>query len=384
LLERVPIVVSALVAAAGLAVGIPVVAAAANAATTAAAAGTTVFVAPAAKGGSDVHTGLSSSSPVLTLARVGKVLEAARPAGDVTVSIQPGSYTVGQTDWTFYVPGHTISFLPAGFVPGHGRPASVPVFTDTMSGSTHAAAWWFHALEPRAGTAPLHNGGTAGLRFYYLRVQDYTGGISFDGQTGHASRDHQNPPMYVKPSAGVNGNTVFGMTFANIGDRYAGGTGFGAILFTDSSANLIQNNTFDHVENVGSTTGLIHGLYITHFSASNRVLANRFTTISSDAVKVRDRSNVNDVEHNTFNATGGTSAYRDEFCDLACVQAHPGTPRQCASYDNRFFNNTVGAVYGGTRKLPAWSLNPPGLTNAGGAGCSIPSGKQRLRTGGNT
>jgi Right handed beta helix region len=344
----------------------------------------TVYLAPSSKGGSDQHTGLSPSSPVLTLARAQQVLQQRNPTGNVEVRIEQGTYVAGQTRWTFYVPGHTISFLPVNYVVGKGRPpGGDPVFTDTTLGRAHTAGWWLQAQEPASG--PLHDGGTTGLRFYYLRVQDYTNGISFDGQAGHASKDHQNPPMYIKPSAGVNGNTVFGMTFADLGDLFAPGqTGFGAILLTDSSGNRITNNTFDHIENAAATAGKIHGIYVTHFSSSNSITANKFTTISSYAVKVRDRSNFNDVEHNRFDATGGSSAYRDEFCDLACARANPGTPRQCASYGNRFFYNTIGTVFGGTARQNAWSLSPPGLIYAGGSGCSIPSGQQRLRTGGNT
>lgn len=355
-------------------------------ATSAAAATTTVYLAPAAKGGADQHTGLSASSPILTLARAQQVLAQRKPAGDVYVRIEQGTYVTGQTKWTFYVPGHTISFLPVNYTIGHGRPANGdPVFRDSGSGSKHTAGWWFQAQEPTAASAPLHDGGPSGLRFYYLAVQDYTNGISFDGQTGHTDHNSQNPPLYVKPSAGLNGNTVFGMTMSDIGDKFASGqTGYGAILFTDSSGNRIANNTFSVVENAGATTGLIHGLYVTHFSSSNTITGNSFATISSYAIKVRDRSNLNDVEHNRFNATGGVSAYRDEFCDTACATANPGTPRQCASYDNRFFDNTIGTVFGGSAKLATWSMDPSGLTTAGGSPCTIPGGQQRLRTGGNT
>lgn len=343
-----------------------------------------VYLAPAGSGGSDANSGLSQSSPILTLNRAQAVLQQASPTTDVTVDILQGSYTEGETDWSFYVPGHTISFMADGYVLGGGRPAAGdPVFTNTTSGGLHPGAWWFKALLP-GSSDPFHDGGTTGLRFYYLRVRDYTGGISFDGQTGHTYLDSESPPMYIKPSAGVNGNTVFGMSFEQIGNKFTNATwGYGAILFTDSSGNNIENNTFDQVENT-TNPGAIHDLYITHFSSSNSVTRNRFTTVSSYAVKVRDRSNYTDVESNTFDDTGGTSAYRDEFCDLACVEANPGTPRQCASYDNRFKNNAIGTVYGGSAQQAVWSMDPPGLTYAGGTGCSIPSGLQRLITGGNT
>jgi hypothetical protein len=378
MLKRIRRVVLLSVAAAALVAG--------GLAATPALAATTfnVFMAPSASGGSDANSGLSASAPVLTMGRVQAVLRAAAPATDVVVDILQGNYTVGETDWTFYISGHTISFMAHGYVAGGGRPAAGdPIFTNTTSGGVHPAAWWFKALTPGASD-PFHNGGTTGLCFYYLRVRDYTGGISFDGQTGHTYLDSQNPPMYIKPSAGVNGNTVFGMSFEQIGNAYtAGDWGYGAILFTDSSSNTIDNNTFDHVVNTTSP-GAIHDLYITHFSSSNTVTRNKFVTVSSYSVKVRDRSNFTVVENNTFNDTGGTSAYRDEFCDLACVQANPGTPRQCASYDNRFENNSIGTVYGSSASQAVWSMSPSGLTNAGGSGCSIPSGMQRLITSGNT
>ena len=383
----IPAAVAAALAAGAAWAALP--ASATSPATTAASAATptlTVYLAPTSKGGSDTHTGLTTASPVLTLARAQQVLQQKNPSEDVQVRIDQGTYTAGQTKWTFYIPGHTISFMPVNYVLGQGRPAGGdPVFIDTTSGSAHTAGWWLQAQEPSATSAPLHGGGTAGLRFYYLQVEDYTNGISFDGQTGHTSHDSQSPPMYIKPSAGVNGNMVSGMTFLNIGDKFAPGqTGYAAILFTDSSNNSITNNTFNGIENSASTSGLIHALYITHFSSSNTVTANLIESVSADAIKVRDRSNFNDVEHNRFNATGGSSAYRGEFCDLTCVQANPGTWRQCASYGNRFFYNTIGTVFGGTAKQATWSLNPAGLTYAGGAGCSIPSGQQRVTTGGNT
>jgi hypothetical protein len=69
------------------------------------------------------------------------------------------------------------------------------------------------------------------------------------------------------------------------------------------------------------------------------------------------------------------------------VSAQPGNPgaaRQCTSYDSRFTNNTIGTVYGSSASQAVWSMSPSGLTYAGGSGCFIPSGMQRLITSGNT
>lgn len=341
----------------------------------------TIYLAPANKGGSDSHTGLTTSSPILTLARAQQVLARIQPKTDVQVRIEQGTYVVGETDWTFYIPGHTISFMPINYVLGHGRPpGGDPVFAETPQHFW----WWFHALEPASASAPLHNGGTTALRFYYLEIKGYANGIGLDGQTGHPSVNKQG--MYIQPSAGVNGNSVTGMTFIDIGDKFGPGKGidgFGAILLTDSSNNVISNNTFDAIENTGSTTGQIHGIYDTHFSSSNTITLNKFESISAEAIKVRDRSNFNVIEHNTFIATGGVSAYRDQFCDQACVNANPGTSRQCASYGNKFYFNTIGTAFLGGQQN-AWSLDPPGQFYAGNSGCLIPKGEQRLHAGSNT
>jgi Right handed beta helix region len=333
----------------------------------------TIYLAP---GGKDSNSGLTPGSPILTLARAQQVLTRVNPAGNVTVLIKQGRYVANAITWSFYVPGHTVSFMPVGYSVGGGRPkAGDPVFADPSSAGTHVGQTWFTAVTPPA-PSPLHDGGTTGLRFYYLDIEDYTQGISFNGQAGHS---WHNATFYTQPSAGVNGNDVSGMTFHDIGDLYAPSqTGYGAILFTDSSHDAIADNTFDDIYNSGDHDEL-HALYITHFSSSNTITRNLFENTNGEAVKVRDRSNFNTVSANTFTNTGGVAAYLDDFCDQACVSAVKPPEkkyRECASYGNTLDNNTITT---GT-----WTdLIPPGETYAGGSPCSIPSGHVRLSAAGN-
>jgi hypothetical protein len=333
----------------------------------------TIYLAPASKGGKDGNTGLTLSSPILTLAHAQQVLTRLNPTGNVTVRITQGTYVADAITWSFYVPGHTISFMPVNYG-GGGRPAGGdPVFADPTSKGTHIGQTWFTAILPPS-PSPLHDGGNTGLRFYYLAVEDYTQGISFNGQAGHS---WHNNTFYIQPSTGVNDNDVSGMTFHDIGDLYAPAqTGYGVILFTDSSHDDIYNNTFDDIYNSGDTDQL-HPLYITHFSSSSTIDKNLFEDTNGEAVKVRDRSNDNNIFDNTFKATGGVAAYLDDFCDQQCVNgASPKKYRECASYGNRFADNTIDT---GTW----WDLIPPGETYAGGAPCSIPTGIERLHTAGN-
>src|SRR5262245_23491464 len=186
----------------------------------------------------------------------------------------------------------------------------------------------------------MRAGGTGGLRFYYLEAHHYNGGISFWGDNGHDTQDETyNPPLRIQPTPGLNGNTVFGMVFQWIGTKHVGGTfGYGAILLTNSSDNRIANNHFTQVENAGSIAGLIHGIYVTHFSSRNSITGNDFTTISSDPVKLRNLSNNNNIEGNTFTRSGKNSFYREEFCNRQCAIDNDKA-RECASIHNRFAYN---------------------------------------------
>jgi hypothetical protein len=113
------------------------------------------------------------------------------------------------------------------------------------------------------------------------------------------------------------------------------------------------------------------------------VRGNRFSYNSGDPVKIRNQSNFNAAESNTFIRAGSLSFYRDEFCDRQCAIDN-GIDRQCASYHNRFFSNSLVSDYDGDNSSESWTLSPAGLTYAGLAPCAIPAGDLRLRTGGNT
>src|ERR1700733_7117916 len=118
----------------------------------------TVYLAPASQGGKDSNTGLTSSSPILTLAHAQQVLSGLNPTGNVTIRIKQGTYVANAITWSFYVPGHTISFMPANYS-GGGRPAGGdPVFADPTSKGKYIGQTWFNAEIPPA-PPPLHAGG---------------------------------------------------------------------------------------------------------------------------------------------------------------------------------------------------------------------------------
>lgn len=338
----------------------------------------TIYLAPASKGGSDTrHSGLTPASPILSLTHAQRLLQLIQPTGNVTIRIKQGTYVANAITWSFYVPGHTVSFMPVNYSGGHRPPGGDPVFADPRTrNGTHVGQTWFTAVLPPA-PSPLHHGGNTGLRFYYLAIEDYTQAISFNGLGGHSGH---NKTFYIQENAGLNGNDVSGMTFYDIGDLYAPvpppGAGYGVILFTNSSHDSIYNNTFDNIRNSGDHDEL-HGLYITHFSSHNTVDKNLFEETNGEPVKVRDRSNYNNVSSNRFDHTGGVAAYLDDFCDGNCVRtADTKKYRECASYGNRFEFNRIEA---GT----ITDLIPSGEHYAGGPGCSIPAGQERVYRHGN-
>ena len=249
--------------------------------------------------GSDTASGASPAAAVRTLERVEQLVAAGPADQDVEVRIHAGTYVAQQTIWQTYRPGHTISFLPDDYEIGGGADsiAARPVFQNARaSGSNrYIAGYWFYAC---AGGA-LTDGGTSGLRFYYLQAQYYSsGGISLDGSAGSCGGGYSPSSGPGLPSArGLDGNTVFGMVFTSLGNEYTGGVcgdadwprcGYGGIVLTESSGNRIANNHFVNLRN--SENSYIHAVYITHKSSHNTFTGNNVTGVSSNPVKVRESS----------------------------------------------------------------------------------------------
>jgi hypothetical protein len=352
-----------------------------------------VYMQPPQSGCSD-NDGRTEQSAVCSLEQVEQVLERNKPTTDVEVRIKQGTYVAPTTSWRFYVPGHTISFMPIDYQYGEGVDgiAGRPIFWNAKNADgTYRSGAWMYARRPTDTTHPLYTGGTSGLRFFYLQIQYYpAAGIVVDGDSGRDYLDERySPPLRKRASQGLNGNTFFGVVFTHIGNKWAPGNlfGFAGIQLTNSSHNRIENNHFLNIENSSknnpSDPARIHGIYITHFSSTNSIMRNRFSYNSGTPVKLRDRSNYNTVASNEFIRSGDIAFYYEEFCNQQCTIDH-NHERECASYGNRFDYNRLLSDYDGDNSSLAWALKPPGLTNAGEPPCSIPDGVQRLRTAGNT
>ncbi|MEO3924469.1 right-handed parallel beta-helix repeat-containing protein [Micromonosporaceae bacterium B7E4] len=345
--------------------------------------------------GDDARDGATPATAVRSLARVQQLVAAGPLDMDVEVRIHAGTYVAQGIVWQTYRPGHTISFMPDDYEYGEGIGgiAARPVFQNRRASGSgrYIGGPWFYACPGNSGQ-PLAEGGTSGLRFYYLQVEYYAASaISLDGSAGSCGGGYQRSSAPGLPSArGLDGNTVFGILFTRIGNAYTGGScdnpdflrcGYGGIVLTESSDNRIENNHFVDLRN--SENSYIHAIYVTHKSNRNRFVGNQVTGVSSEPIKVRDGSNFNTFEQNVFGANGFLRSspsmvhYREELNEAS---------DECASYHVRFANNDLGTyLVGSTANLPAWLITPAGATYKGAAVCpALPAGEVRLTTANNT
>jgi hypothetical protein len=334
--------------------------------------------------GSDAADGLTPKTGVRSLRRAQRVIADLRPKTDVEVRIAPGTYVAPQVRWTTYVPGRTLTFLPAGyrFGDGAGDKPPRPVFRGDGRGG-----FWFVASLP-AG----HPGGDMRLRFYHLQVERYSGGgITLDGGVATRAADPRGDRsggragdqagLLTAAGAGHNRNTIYGMVFRALGSKHVpSGTGFGAVDLVNSRNNVIQNNAFARLENAGSADAraLIHGIYMAHHSSDNVVQDNRFDLVSGDPIRTRNASGDNHMSGNTFTRAGSNAYLSDWFVAVGTA----GSPRECPSIGNQFFGNELGSGYPGAGTMKTWSASPQALYDAVRRGCDRPSGK-RVRSWGN-
>ena len=323
-----------------------------------------VYLDPA---GSDANDGRSPSSAVQSLAQIQRLVAAARPSSDVEVRIKQGTYVASPLEWTTFVPGRSITFLPIDYEYGEGVTgfAGRPIFRGNGS-----AGFWFRATLPEGS-----RGGDTRLRFYYLQVERYSsGGIMFDGGTVEGAG------LTRARTAGMNANTVYGMNFRLLGSRHvSSGVGFGAVDLVNARNNVIQLNQFTQIENRLSSgeAELVHGVYLAHHSSGNKIRDNRFRAISGDPIRTRNSSGDNQIFRNVFIRSG----YKAFFSDWFISAAKSRQTRECESRGNRFYANRL--ISGYRKRVEAWSASPHGGDHSSTAECGNDT-QERVLTWGNT
>ncbi len=309
--------------------------------------------------GDDKNDGLTLDTPILTLQRAQEVIRAAVPKRDrnVEVRIAPGTYLNQTVKWNFTMPANSIKFMPLF------NDKNRPVFDGTDRGRT-----WF-ILKHSSGEE-------TNLIFHYIRVQNYQTAISLEGDRNQEATSNGS-------------NQIYGCYFYNIGNVSAPDTkpSTAAIRLVNSDDNSIVNNHFVNIINVNKCE-LLHAIYIAHMSDRNKIMRNHFQNGCGDPIRVRDFSNNNIINENTFIRIGENAAYTEWFCDheerTDCTKPGP----ECPSWYNEFRNNILDKNYNG-EKLAVWEF----LVKPTADGCDMPAKTKgcsppapdacRLRTSGN-
>jgi hypothetical protein len=295
--------------------------------------------------GSDEAPG-TVGAPLATLTEAQRRLRSDRPDGNVCIRIAPDTFYNQVVEWTYYVPGHTI----------------------TISSWPDTGKSWFIMRHGESNPDPffqvrLAPGDSTRIKFHGLAVRGYNAGAIW--LTGDGERD-----------GGWNGgNIIENCLFDSIGnaDRPSATICYGIIDFINSRGNTVRNCRLADSDNSrwsrqplapgefppqGRTTFYlpILGLYLAHGSSANQIYGNVFWNIIGDGIRIRDRSDRNSIHHNLFEKTGYVAAVTMWYCDKAYDRC---SFPECPSSGNLFFNNTLNgnafcgkaAAFGDLRSL---------------------------------
>jgi hypothetical protein len=296
--------------------------------------------------GNDANSGTSPTAPVLTLTRAHQILSVAKPATNVKVLIAPGTYFGQKVKWTYYQPQYSISFIPSD-------PSSMPVFdgcneANVTDPATQCLGGTWFILSASKGQA-------TNINISGLKVQNYWMAVSFNGNWQYEYAFNSN-------------NSIQNCTFYNIGNVFNANVpySYAAVRLYNSRNNLIQNNVFESNINLGSYKSYIHSIYAASFASNNSILGNKFINVSGDPVRLRDASNGNLINYNTFSDAGVYASASDWYCvsdsDTQCDKV------ECPSWNNQFLQNTYGNSYTNVklRTVATYQSNTM-------AGCSVPT-----------
>lgn len=179
-------------------------------------------------------------------------------------------------------------------------------------------------------------GKPTGLTIQAIAVHDYFTAISLEG-----NRDD--------PQAFNSGTTIRRNIFRNIGSIAIRGEGvsFAAVRLYNSKNNLIENNFFGTIRNkLDKDCGALHSIYVAHFSSGNRIVNNTFEDACGSVIKLRDRSNDNQIEGNRFKAIQKAPAVEEWFCDAGVRKDCTKQLGECPSTGNVARSNDLSGSPG--------------------------------------
>ena len=258
-----------------------------------------------ARNGSDVADG---SAPQKALASVGKAISVGkansdRTGEDITILVGPGIYR-----------GTNIVLSEGQF---RGKL--------TITGTSEKASEYPAFYGNGSGTWLTYNGSggkATGLTIRGLRIVDYGTAINLVG-------DRRSPDMNNA------GTVIQNNVFARIGSRPGKERSTAAIRLVNSHDNIFENNYFNSIRNYPlKECGYLHSIYIAHYSSGNRIRKNAFQDFCGAAIKLRDTSNDNLIEDNTFRTNDPVPAIQESYCDMSAMAKCTKKSGECPSTGN--------------------------------------------------
>lgn len=270
------------------------------------AAESSVYVSPK---GNDKADGGSPTAAVKTFDRALQLATSLAGKGDVSIRFLEGDYGDGTMKVVW--PNAAGSRLTLAAEGGKGK----VVFDGQGSGKT-----WLQVTD-----AP---GPKSNIAIRGFVVRNYRQAIQFAGDR-----------FAAEPS--MTDNAVENNVFENIGQFKEGvPPALAAIHMLNTSKTTVQGNVFRNVRNLQKCDGL-HAIYMAGGSSNNTIVDNEFDGGCGDTIKVRDRSNFNKIERNTFEHQAGHSLFVDSFCDARKQAECKDAKQECPSWGNVFRGNRV-------------------------------------------
>lgn len=266
-----------------------------------------VFVSPL---GDDTSDGRSQSRPVRSVLKAMQLASVRAVDGEVSVYFLPGSYG-----------SQTIEVGGASDAPLHISLVGNAIGTERaeFDGSRGNSTWLIFRGHRRSKTSLTIRGFF--VRNFRVAIQFL--GDRFDSEFWSAN------------------NVIEQNEFHYIGQQLPGvAPSFAAISLINTRDTVISENRFVHVFNIEKCGGM-HAIYLAGGSSNNSITGNVFDGGCGDTIKVRDRSNLNRIERNTFRRQFGAALLVDSFCDRRRQSECEDSRQECPSWGNIFRDNAV-------------------------------------------
>jgi hypothetical protein len=139
-------------------------------------------------------------------------------------------------------------------------------------------------------------------------------------------------------------NVIRNNIFRNIGQIADPAAEFStaAVRLVNSDDNQITNNRFINIRNI-NRCGLLHAIYIAHYSTGNYIAENVFDGGCGATIKVRDRSSNNVIVNNDF-VNQEASVFLDSFCNKDLKDNCTKKDAECPSWNNEFRQNRLSRL----------------------------------------